>query len=93
MASRSGPTILRPRAPVAAEWSLARDPEVHNRHLQDWWEVFQDPTLNSLIITAYQQNPNIRVTGTRVLQRGAASDRRRQHVSPVTAGQRFVRSG
>ena len=34
----------------------------------DWWGVFNDPTLNSLIHTAYQQNLTLRVVGTRVLQ-------------------------
>jgi NodT family efflux transporter outer membrane factor (OMF) lipoprotein len=41
---------------------------VQNRHLQDWWGVFEDPTLNSLIDTAYGQNLNLRAIGTRVLQ-------------------------
>jgi NodT family efflux transporter outer membrane factor (OMF) lipoprotein len=63
-----GPNYCRPPAPVASEWIEAKDPHVQNRHLQDWWSVFQDPTLNSLIGTAYEQNPNLRIAGTRVLQ-------------------------
>jgi NodT family efflux transporter outer membrane factor (OMF) lipoprotein len=63
-----GPNYSPPPAPVADEWTYSKDPEVHNRQVQDWWEVFQDPTLNSLISKAFEQNPNIRVTGTRVLQ-------------------------
>ncbi len=34
----------------------------------EWWTVFQDPILNGLICRAYQQNPNLRSVGTRVLQ-------------------------
>ncbi|MGA8349873.1 MAG: transporter, partial [Isosphaeraceae bacterium] len=63
-----GPNYDRPPAPVAAEWIQANDPSVQNHHLQDWWQVFGDPTLDALIVTAYEQNPNLRVAGTRVLE-------------------------
>src|SRR5262245_20895792 len=63
-----GPNYHRPPAPVAAEWIGAKDPHVQDRHLQDWWRVFQDATLDSLVETAYRQNPNLRAAGTRVLQ-------------------------
>ena len=63
-----GPNYCRPPAPVADEWIEAKDPNVQRRHVDDWWNVFQDPTLNSLIDTAYSQNLNLRTLGTRVLQ-------------------------
>ncbi len=63
-----GPEYGRPPAPVAAEWIQSNDPAVQNQRLDDWWQVFGDPTLNSLIVTAYDQNPNLRIAGTRVLQ-------------------------
>jgi hypothetical protein len=65
-----GPNYGQPPAPVAEEWIDAKDPNVQSRHLQyaDWWSVFKDPTLNSLIATAYEQNLNLRIAGTRVLQ-------------------------
>src|SRR5262249_30345947 len=63
-----GPNYARPPAPLAEDWIEANDPNVRNRHLQDWWSVFDDPTLNSLIGTAYEQNLNLRIAGTRVLQ-------------------------
>jgi NodT family efflux transporter outer membrane factor (OMF) lipoprotein len=63
-----GPNYGRPPAPVAAQWIQANDPSVQNHHLQDWWEVFQDPTLDALIVTAYEQNPTLRIAGTRVLE-------------------------
>jgi NodT family efflux transporter outer membrane factor (OMF) lipoprotein len=63
-----GPNYSPPPAPVAAEWIQAADPHVQNRHLQDWWSVFEDPTLNGLIGTAYEQNPTLRIAGTRVLE-------------------------
>src|SRR2546421_7641877 len=63
-----GPNYCRPPAPVAEEWIQAKDANVQNRHLQDWWRVFQDPMLDSLIDTAYGQNLTLRIAGTRVLQ-------------------------
>jgi NodT family efflux transporter outer membrane factor (OMF) lipoprotein len=64
-----GPNYCKPPAPVAAEWIQARDPRVQGPPRDgDWWEVFQDPILNSLVVRAYLQNPNLRAVGTRVLQ-------------------------
>jgi NodT family efflux transporter outer membrane factor (OMF) lipoprotein len=63
-----GPNYCPPPAPVAKEWIYGNDPAVHNRRLEDWWAVFRDPTLNSLIGLAYQQNPSLRAVGTRVIQ-------------------------
>src|SRR5271167_2941745 len=63
-----GPDYGRPPAPVAAEWIQTNDPSVQNYHLQDWWQVFGDPTLDTLIVTAYEQNPTLRIAGTRVLE-------------------------
>ncbi len=65
-----GPNYGRPPAPVAPEWIEQNDARVQGRQLRDtdWWKVFQDSTLDSLVQTAYQQNPNLRSVGTRVLQ-------------------------
>jgi NodT family efflux transporter outer membrane factor (OMF) lipoprotein len=63
-----GPNYAKPPAPVAEEWIEANNPSLQNRHLQDWWSVFDDPALNSLIDKAYEQNLTLRVLGNRVLQ-------------------------
>ena len=63
-----GPNYGRPPAPLAADWIEGADPHVQKRHVEEWWTVFNDPTLNRLIDTAYNQNLNLRVLGTRVLQ-------------------------
>jgi NodT family efflux transporter outer membrane factor (OMF) lipoprotein len=63
-----GPNYCRPPAPVADEWIQAKDPSVQARHLQDWWQVFNDSNLNSLIDTAYDQNLTLRIVGARVLE-------------------------
>jgi len=69
-----GPNYCKPPAPVAEEWIQAKDPRTQGPPPRDgdWWEVFQDPTLNSLTVRAYQQNPSLRSIGTRVLQARAA---------------------
>ena len=65
-----GPNYGRPPAPVGPEWIEANDARVQGRQLRDgdWWNVFGDSTLNSLVHKAYQQNPNLRAVGMRVLQ-------------------------
>jgi len=63
-----GPNYCRPPAPVADDWIEANDPRVLNRTSHDWWSVFNDPALNTLVNTAYDQNLTLRVVGTRVLQ-------------------------
>jgi NodT family efflux transporter outer membrane factor (OMF) lipoprotein len=63
-----GPNYCKPPAPVADDWIEASDSKVENRRLPEWWAVFNDPTLNSLIDTAYGQNLTLRVAGARVLE-------------------------
>ena len=67
-----GPEYSRPPAPVAEDWIHSQNPSVQNRHLQDWWLVFEDSALNNLVDTAFSQNLNLRSIGTRVLQARAA---------------------
>jgi NodT family efflux transporter outer membrane factor (OMF) lipoprotein len=79
-----GPNYCRPPAPVAPEWIEAKDARVQGRQLQDWWGVFNDPTLNSLIDTSYGQNLTLRAVGTRVLQARAQQAIAAGNVFPQT---------
>src|SRR5262245_23030287 len=65
-----GPNYSKPPAPVAAAWIQADDPRVQGPPpcAGDWWRAFQDPALDSLVLVAYRQNPDLRSVGTRVLQ-------------------------
>lgn len=64
-----GPNYCRPAAPVASEFIDDANPEIRTdeQHFSDWWRVFNDPVMNSLIQTAYQQNLTLRTAGARIL--------------------------
>ncbi|HVT29217.1 MAG TPA: efflux transporter outer membrane subunit [Lacipirellulaceae bacterium] len=65
-----GPNYGRPAAPVASNWIDYENPQVKTQEppLCNWWTVFNDPTLNYLVHTAYQQNLTLRVAGSRILE-------------------------
>jgi NodT family efflux transporter outer membrane factor (OMF) lipoprotein len=65
-----GPNYGRPPAPVAKDWIDADDVRVRKNadDLSKWWTVFNDPVLDSLICSAYQQNLTLREAGFRVLE-------------------------
>jgi NodT family efflux transporter outer membrane factor (OMF) lipoprotein len=73
-----GPDYVRPPAPTAADWIETNEPAVKREpaDVSAWWTVFNDQVLNTLVETAYQQNPSLRAAGVRVLeaqaQRGIA---------------------
>lgn len=64
-----GPDFRAPTAPVAEHFPAASDPAVDTtrQEYRDWWSVFADPTLDYLVATAYAQNLDLRMAGTRVL--------------------------
>src|SRR5262245_4504979 len=65
-----GPNYERPPAPLAPAWIDSADPRVKSVAAQNsaWWTVFGDPVLDDLVRTAYEQNVDLRVAGTRVLE-------------------------
>ena len=79
-----GPNSQTPAAPVAERWIDAADPRVVAAPAEDgaWWAVFNDPILNNLIETAYQQNPDVKTAATRIFEAQAAQHRGRQPAAP-----------
>jgi len=74
---KGGPNYCRPPAPVAEHWIDNVDVRAREgEDLSRWWQVFNDATLNRLVLYAYQQNLSVREAGFRVLearaQRGIA---------------------
>jgi NodT family efflux transporter outer membrane factor (OMF) lipoprotein len=65
-----GPNYERPPAPLVPNWIDAANPHVKSvaADYSTWWTVFGDPVLDDLVRTAYAQNVNLRVAGTRVLE-------------------------
>jgi NodT family efflux transporter outer membrane factor (OMF) lipoprotein len=65
-----GPEYCKPTAATANDWIDAQDRRVRNESVDHagWWRVFNDPVLNDLVATAYQQNIPLRVAGYRILE-------------------------
>lgn len=65
-----GPNYCRPAAPVADQWIDAEDAVLNTGSIDEgaWWQTFQDPVLDSLVASAYQQNLTLRVAGLRILE-------------------------
>jgi NodT family efflux transporter outer membrane factor (OMF) lipoprotein len=65
-----GPDYVRPIAPMTDMWIDPGDPAVRREpaDMSAWWTVFNDPVLNTLVETAYRQNPSLRAAGVRVLE-------------------------
>ncbi|RCS51920.1 transporter [Bremerella cremea] len=65
-----GSDYKRPDVPIADEWIDSNNPKVSSEeaNLRSWWLVFEDPVLNNLVQTAYQQNITLREVGFRVAE-------------------------
>ncbi|MGD8390794.1 MAG: TolC family protein [Desulfobacterales bacterium] len=65
-----GPDFVKPEAPVQSEWIESRHPEIKTEpaDYRDWWTVFNDPVLNRLVESAYQQNLTLQIAGLRIFQ-------------------------
>jgi NodT family efflux transporter outer membrane factor (OMF) lipoprotein len=65
-----GPDFVRPDAPAEEEWIDSDVPQIRTEKadLTDWWKVFHDPILDSLIQTAYRQNLSLQIAGLRIME-------------------------
>jgi NodT family efflux transporter outer membrane factor (OMF) lipoprotein len=68
--AKVGPNYSPPPAPVADAWVESGDRHLTNSPALDcgWWTVFGDPTLNNLVDSAYRENLNLKIAGTRILE-------------------------
>ncbi len=64
-----GPDFKKPAAQVEDKWLEVGDPKIRSESgdYANWWTVFNDPVLNSLIESAYRQNLPLRIAGIRIL--------------------------
>jgi outer membrane protein, multidrug efflux system len=86
-----GPNYHRPTVDAPAAYRTGNDSEsvISSPSLGDekWWDVFQDPVLQQLIRTALQENYDIRIAASRVLQAQAQLSITRANQFPtVSAG-------
>ncbi len=65
-----GPDFVRPEAALQENWIEAGDARVVTQTAVDkeWWRTFNDPTLDELIRSAYQQNLPLQIAGLRILE-------------------------
>jgi NodT family efflux transporter outer membrane factor (OMF) lipoprotein len=65
-----GPNYQTPPSDVAPQWLPSPAAEARPLNAADayWWKVFQDPVLEGLIETAYENNLSLQSAGVRVLQ-------------------------
>jgi multidrug efflux system outer membrane protein len=85
-----GPDYKRPAATVPTEFrGVSRDASIAEAASlgdQKWWDVFRDEQLQSLIRTAIQQNYDVRIAATRVLQAQAQLGITRSNQYPSVSG-------
>lgn len=65
-----GPDFQKPEADVTEAWSGVDEPGISTESIdyRDWWKNFNDPVLDTLIQTAYEQNLTLQVAGLRVYE-------------------------
>jgi NodT family efflux transporter outer membrane factor (OMF) lipoprotein len=64
-----GPDFGKPDAPVEPAW-LTRDDALTGEpgERAQWWKLFNDPVLDTLIDTAHRQNLSLQIAGLRILE-------------------------
>ncbi|EDP59658.1 putative outer membrane protein [Vibrio sp. AND4] len=67
-----GPDYIHPKqSTLPSNWSVensAQDTQQSDQKLQQWWQQFNDPTLNQLVKMASQQNLDLEAAGLRIVQ-------------------------
>ena len=65
-----GPDFVTPDSQVAQQWIDTQDPRLKSEPTDqsEWWKVFDDSVLDSLIELAYEQNLPLRIAGLRILE-------------------------
>jgi outer membrane protein, multidrug efflux system len=86
-----GPNYKRPRVDVPGTYRgtlppEAAQPAAESLGDQKWWDVFQDKQLQDLIRTALQQNYDVRIAATRILQAQAQLGITRADQFPTISG-------
>ena len=66
-----GPDYQTPEAQEPTAWSI-EDPDLFKKPSKDdsiaWWTLFNDPVLDQLVATAFEQNLELRSAGLRIIE-------------------------
>lgn len=81
-----GPDFEKPEVTLPDEWAEIGENELEASAIKQskWWLVFDDPILNQLVETAWQQNNSLEIAGLRVLEAQAQLG--------IAVGQRYPQS-
>ncbi|MDH3589990.1 MAG: TolC family protein, partial [Gammaproteobacteria bacterium] len=65
-----GPEFVTPDVPLNEQWQTTNNEQFRPtaQDLVQWWQVFEDSTLNRLVEQAYLHNNNLKIAGLRVLE-------------------------
>ena len=65
-----GPDYVKPTVVEPEKWLEAEDPQIKSEtaDFSQWWTGFNDPILNQLVESAYQQNLPLQIAGLRILE-------------------------
>lgn len=65
-----GPDYKKPPAQEPTTWIEREEPRLKGgpADFSQWWAVFDDPVLNDIIQSAYEQNLSLRIAGVRILE-------------------------
>lgn len=65
-----GPDYVKPTTAEPDKWIESQDPQIESKEtdFSQWWTVFNDPVLTTLVETAYRQNLPLHIAGLRVLE-------------------------
>ena len=83
-----GPNYLEPENKTTESFRYAKQTTDSIINLK-WWEIFNDPVLDTLIVTALQENKNLRIAASRIEQARANAGFTKAEMGPkfgVNAG-------
>ena len=88
-----GPDYVKPTVPEPEEWLEAEDPQIKSEmaEFSQWWTGFNDPILNKLVESAYQQNLPLQITGLRILEARALANDPAAELDPPETIERIER--
>jgi NodT family efflux transporter outer membrane factor (OMF) lipoprotein len=64
-----GPDFTTPEAPAEPAWLTSDDAlSAEPAEQADWWKLFNDPVLDTLVETAYRENLSLQLAGLRIME-------------------------